>query len=63
MMTDYAQLFIFVFYWLLMKLYGFDNFVEQHLVPYEYAGINLEASKWLLCRGGFYGMTVINKLR
>ena len=37
-----------------MKLYGFANFVEQHLVPYEYAGINLvviEASKWLLQRG------------
>ena len=41
----------FVLYWLLMKLCGFANFVEQHLVPYEYAGINLvviEASKWLL---------------
>ena len=34
-----------------MKLYGFANFVEQHLVPYEYASISLvviEASKWLL---------------
>ena len=33
-----------------MKLYGFADFVEQHLVPYEYAGISLvviEASKWL----------------
>ena len=51
MMTDYAQLFIFVLYWLLMKLYDFANFVEQHLVPYEYAGINvvvIEAPKWLL---------------
>ena len=50
-MTDYAQLFVFVLYWLQMKLYGFANFVEQHLVPYEYAGISLviiEASKWLL---------------
>ena len=47
-MTDYAQLFVFVLYWLQMKLYGFANFVEQHLVPYEYASINLvviEASK------------------
>ena len=37
-----------------MKLYGFANFIEQHLVPYEYAGINLvviEASKWLLQKG------------
>ena len=24
-----------------MKLYGFGNFVEQHLVPYEYASISL----------------------
>ena len=50
-MIDYMQLFIFVLYWLRMKLYGFANFVEQHLVPYEYAGISLaviEASKWLL---------------
>ena len=50
-MTDYTQLFVFVLYWLLMKLYGFANFVEQHLVPYEYAGNSLvviEASKWLL---------------
>ena len=48
-----------------MKLYGFANFIEQHLVPYEYAGINLviiEVSKWLY-RGGFYCMTVINNLR
>ena len=32
---------------------------------YEYAGISLvviEASKWLLYRGEFYCMTVINKL-
>ena len=37
-----------------MKLCGFANFVEQHLVPYEYVGINLvviEATKWLLQRG------------
>ena len=49
-MTDYEQLFAFVLYWLWMKLYGFANFVEQHLVPYKYAGISLvviEASKWL----------------
>ena len=48
MMTDYAQLFVFVLYWLWMKLYGFANFVEQHLMPYEYTSINLvviEASK------------------
>ena len=24
-----------------MKLYGFVNFVEQHLIPYEYASISL----------------------
>ena len=40
MMTDYAQLFVFVLYWLQMKLYNFANFVEQHFVPYEYAGIS-----------------------
>ena len=39
-MTDYAQLFVFVLHWLQMKLYGFANFVEQHLVPYEYASIS-----------------------
>ena len=51
MMTDYTQLLVFVLYLSLMKLYGFVNFVEQHLVPYEYAGISLvviEASMWLL---------------
>ena len=50
-MTDYVQLFIFALWWLLMKLYGFANFVEQHLVLYEYASISLvviEASMWLL---------------
>ena len=50
-MTDYMQLFVFVFYWLLMKLYGFANFLEQHLVPHEYASISLvviEAAMWLL---------------
>ena len=26
-----------------MKLYGFINFVEQYLVPYEYASISLVA--------------------
>ena len=34
-----------------MKLYGFVNFIEQHLVPYEYTSISLviiEASMWLL---------------
>ena len=41
-----------------MKLYGFANFVEQHLVPcnYEYASISLvviEASMWLLYVGDF----------
>ena len=33
------------------EMYGFANFVEQHLVPYEYASISLvviEASMWLL---------------
>ena len=46
-----------------MKLYGFANFVEQHLVPYEYAGISLVAIEALsgYYRGGFYCMTVINK--
>ena len=51
MMTDYVQLFVFLLYWLRMKLCGFANFVEQHLMLYEYAGISLvaiEASKWLL---------------
>ena len=28
-----------------MKLYGFVNFVEQHLVPYEYASISLVVIK------------------
>ena len=36
MMTDYVQLFVFVFHRLWIKLYGFANFVEQHLMPYEY---------------------------
>ena len=43
-------------------LYGFANFVEQHFVPYEYAGICvvvIEASKWR----GFYCVMVIIKLR
>ena len=40
-MTNHTQLFVFVLYWLQMKLYGFTNFVEQYLVPYEYADINL----------------------
>ena len=50
-MTGYLQSFVFVLYWLLIKLYGFANFVEPHLVPYEYASISLvaiEASMWLL---------------
>ena len=48
---DYTQLFVFVLYWLRMKLYGFVNFVEQHFVPYEYNGISLiaiEASKCMV---------------
>ena len=40
-MTDYAQLFVFILHRLLVKLYGFANFVKQHLVPYEYASISL----------------------
>ena len=36
MSDDYVQLFVFVLYWLRMKLYGFANFVEQHLVLYKY---------------------------
>ena len=35
-----------------MKLYGFVNFVEQHLVPYEYASVVIEASMWLLAIEG-----------
>ena len=37
-----------------MKLYGFANFAEQHLVPYEYAIIlvylygNFKVIVWLL---------------
>ena len=61
MMTDYVQLFVFV---LRMKLYGFANFVEQHLVFYEYAGISwdvIEASSGYY-REGFYCMTMINNL-
>ena len=37
-----------------MKLYGFANFVEQHLISHEYASISLvfiEASMWLLWKG------------
>ena len=33
-----------------MKLYGFANIVEQHLVPYEYASVSLvviEAFMWV----------------
>ena len=51
MISDYTQLFVFVLHWLLMKLYNLANFVEQYLVPYEYANISLvitEASMWLL---------------
>ena len=43
--TDYAWLFV------LYCTDYFANYVEQHLVPYEYAGISMvviEASKWLL---------------
>ena len=50
-MTNYVQLFVFVLYWLLMKLYNFANFVQQHLVPYEYTSISfvvIEVSMWLL---------------
>ena len=41
--TDYVQLFVFELYCLQMKLSGFANFVEHHLVPYEYVGIGLVA--------------------
>ena len=50
-MTYYVQFLVFVLYWLLMKLYGFVNYVEQHIVPYEYASISLAvivAALWLL---------------
>ena len=47
-----------------MKLYAysFASFVQQDVVPYEYASISLvaiEASMWLLLNC----MTVIDKLR
>ena len=48
-----------------MKLYDFANFVEQHLVPYEYTSMGLvviEASMWLLYSRGFYCMKVIDNL-
>ena len=48
-----------------MKLYGFANFVEQHLVLYEYASISLLLWK-PLCgyySRGFYCMMGIDKLR
>ena len=48
MMTDYAQLFVSI---LLLKLYGFADFVYWHIVPYKYATFGLvviEASMWLL---------------
>ena len=46
-----------------MKLFGFANFVEQHLVPYEYPGISLVVIEaFSYHRRGFYCMMVINKL-
>ena len=48
-----------------LKLHDFDNFAEQHLVPYEYASISLVVIE-ALCgyyREGFYCTTVIDKLR
>ena len=48
-----------------MKLYGFANFIQQHLVLCEYASISLiiiEASMWLLYKG-FNCMMGIDKLR
>ena len=50
MMTDYVQLFCFCIVLTTDEIVRLANFVEQHLVPYEYAGISLvviEASKWL----------------
>ena len=44
MMTDYL-------FCIIMVTDGFAIFVEQHLVPYEYASISLvviETSMWLL---------------
>ena len=38
-----------------MKLYGFTNFVEQHLVPYEYTSVSLvviEASSYVVITEG-----------
>ena len=64
-MTDYMQLIVFVLHWLQMKLYGFTYFVEQQLVPYEYASTSLvviEASMWLLQKG-IFSMMVIDKSR
>ena len=62
-MTDYVQLFVFVLYWLQMKLKDFANFIEQHLVPYEYTSISYRSLYVVIIRRrGFYCMIVIDKL-
>ena len=40
-----------------MKLYGFANFVEKHLVPYEYPSVSLvgiEASTYVVIIEGHF---------
>ena len=45
-----------------MKLYGFANFVEQHLEPYRYASLVVIEALCGYYNRGFYCMMVINKL-
>ena len=48
-----------------MKLNGFTNFIEQHLVPYKSTSISLVVIKASICgyyRRGFNSMTRIDKL-
>ena len=50
-----------------MKLYGFVNFVEQHLVPYKYTSMGLvviEASLYVVIIEGDFivAMTMTDKL-
>ena len=57
MMTDYTQLFVYIVMKLLIKLYGFANFVDYHLVPCECASIGLlviEASSYVVIMEDHY---------
>ena len=50
-MPDHVQLFVLYCTDYCWSCMAFANFVEQYLVPYEYASISLvvvEASMWLL---------------